>query len=253
MTKNTVFWPEKITGAVSLTFDDGLDSQLENAMPLLDQAQIRGTFYVNPGRSYAWDRQLPHWQQAAQRGHEIGNHTERHPCSCNFAFDDCFCLEKLSLDDLASTIDAAESQLDELFPQQQGRRSFCYPCYQSYVGSGVNRQSYVPLVAERFSGARGGGERANHPLLIDLSYTWALDVQGKSGREMIDFVDYATRDGLWVVLCMHGVGAEHLAIETEALAELTSFLHECRQRIWADAFYNITDYIIKKRQSIAVQ
>jgi peptidoglycan/xylan/chitin deacetylase (PgdA/CDA1 family) len=253
MAENTGFWPKSITGAVSLTFDDGLDSQLENAMPLLDQAQIRGTFYVNPGRNSAWNHQLPRWQLAAERGHEIGNHTERHPCSCNFAFDACYCLEKLNLDDLASTIDAAEIKLDEFFPQQKGRRSFCYPCYQSYVGAGANRQSYVPLVSERFAGARGGGERANHPLLIDLSYTWALDVQGKSGSEMIDFVDRATRDGLWVVLCLHGVGAEHLAVDTEALAELIHFLQERHEHIWTDAFYNITDFIIKRRQIIGAQ
>lgn len=252
MSKTGPFWPNGKTGAVSLTFDDALDTQLENALPLLDQAQLSATFYVNPGRSNEWEHQLSQWQQAAQRGHEIGNHTERHPCSCNFGFDDCFCLEKLSLDDIAQTIDIAEEALDTLFPSQKNLRSFCYPCYQNYVGSGKTRQSYVPVVAERFRGARGGGERANDPHKIDLAYTWALDVQGKSGAEMIHFVKEAVQQGQWAVLCMHGVGGQHLSIRTEALAELVAFLSDQGSSIWTDTFIAITDYILKQRAILGI-
>lgn len=247
MSKSPPFWPSGKIGAVSLTFDDALDTQLKNALPLLDQARLAATFYVNPGRSSNWESQLPEWQQAAQTGHEIGNHTERHPCSCNFGFDDCFCLEKLSLDDIAQTIDIAEEALDSLFPSQQNERSFCYPCYQNYVGSGKTRQSYVPIVAERFRGARGGGERANDPLKIDLSYVWALDVQGKSGVEMINFVQESVNQGQWAVLCMHGVGGQHLSIRTEALAELVDFLASQRDSIWTDTFIAVTDYTLHQR------
>ncbi len=251
METNTSFWPRSYSGAVSLTFDDALDSQLENALPLLDQATFAATFYVNPGRSGAWQSQLPQWQQAAQRGHEIGNHTERHPCSCNFGFDDSFCLEKLSLDDIAQTIDRAEQALDALFPAQQAQRSFGYPCYQNYVGAGKTRQSYVPLVAERFRGARGGGERANDPLKIDLSYIWALDVQGKSGSEMIRFVQEAVQQGQWAVLCMHGIGGQHLSISTDALGELIEFLSVQRDVIWTDTLISITDYVLIRRAQLS--
>lgn len=247
MDTNPAFWPQKYAGAVSLTFDDALDTQIENAIPLLDRETLAATFYVNPGRSDHWESQLSDWRQAVQRGHEIGNHSERHPCSCNFGFDDCFCLEKLTLDDIAQTIDRAEQALDTLFPSQKGQRSFCYPCYQNYVGSGRNRQSYVPLVAERFRGARGGGERANDPLKIDLSYVWALDVQGKSGSEMIAFIEQAIAQGHWAVLCMHGIGGQHLSIDTNALAELIEFLSAKRTTIWTDTFISITDYVVKRR------
>lgn len=251
MHTNTVFWPQNYAGAVSLTFDDALETQLENAIPLLDRTQLAATFYVNPGRSDLWESQLPQWQQAVQSGHEIGNHTEGHPCSCNFGFDDCFCLEKLGLDDIAETIDQAEQALDMLFPSQKNKRSFCYPCYQSYVGAGKTRQSYVPLVAERFRGARGGGERANDPLKIDLAYIWALDVQGKSGAQMIHFVEQAVAQGQWAVLCMHGVGGQHLAIGTDALAELIDFLYSKRTTIWTDTLISVTDYILKRRTELA--
>ena len=242
------FWPNGIKAAVSLSFDDALDSQLNNALPLMNRRSIKGTFYVNPSRTTRWEEQVPKWQAAASTGHEIGNHTTRHPCSCNYGFSKDYCLEQLTLDDISTTIDEAESILDQLFPDQRGRRSFCYPCYQSYVGAGSTRQSYVPLVAERFSIARGGGERTNNPWIIDLSYTWAQDVSGFSGRQLIDYVEEAIDLHNWAILCMHGVGAEHLAVSTEALTEIVDYLAENRDTLWTDTVFEIGTYIKSSRQ-----
>ena len=160
MQKTPSFWPEGIEGVLSLTFDDNTQTQLNNAIPCLDDHNLKGTFYVNPGRKPSWTRDVPRWQQACRNGHEMGNHTADHPCSCNFGFrEDGYCLENLSLADIEDTIDRATADLNQLFPEQQGNRSFCYPCYQSDVGAGETRQSYVPVVARRFKVARGGGER----------------------------------------------------------------------------------------------
>ena len=105
MPESATFWPRQAAAAVSLTFDDGLSSQLDRAIPGLDNAGLKGTFYLNPGPGRPhWLEQVPRWQAAAESGHEMGNHTSRHPCSCNYGLDDRFCLEKLSLDDMASTI-----------------------------------------------------------------------------------------------------------------------------------------------------
>jgi hypothetical protein len=41
-------WPEGCQAAISLTFDDGLRSQLEIAIPRLEERGLRGTFYLNP-------------------------------------------------------------------------------------------------------------------------------------------------------------------------------------------------------------
>ena len=243
------FWPEPYEGALSLTFDDNASSQLNNAIPCLDDCDLKGTFYINPGRSRAaWEEDLPRWREASHNGHEMGNPTSDHPCSCNFGFSkEGYCLEQLTLDDIATTIDTATTALDEHFPEQNGERSFCYPCYQTYVGAGVNRQSYVPLVAERFKVGRGGGERANNPEIIDLSYVWSFAVEGHSGQDMIDYVEKAVADGHWGIICMHGVGGDHLAIETNAFHELCDYLHNNRERIWTDTVINIGNYIIERR------
>jgi len=248
------FWPNAIQGALSLTFDDNTQTQLDNAIPTLDAHDLKGTFYVNPGRMPRWERHLEQWQAASQNGHEIGNHTMDHPGSCNFGFrEDGYCLEKLTLNDIADTIDRANDALNEQFPWQNGERSFCYPCYQSYVGAGINRKSYVPVVAERFKVARGGGERPNHPERIDLSYIWSFAVEGHSGQDLIDYAEDTINNGLWGVVCMHGVGGEHLAIATEALAELCDHLNKNRDRIWAAPVIDVANYIIDRRHELGIE
>mgnify|MGYP001037873804 CR=1 FL=1 len=241
------FWPHAISGAVSLTFDDGLPSQIDHALPLLDSCEIKGTFYVNPGRG-EWASRSSRWRQAGESGHEIGNHTTRHPCSCNFRFDTDYCLEHLTLDDLAATIDDAERQLDELLPVQTGKRSFCYPCYQSDVGAGRSRRSYVPLVADRFRAARGGGERPNDPLLVDLSYLSAESVEGQPAERMISYIERGVAEGRWAILCMHGIGGEHLSIEVDAFERVVQHLHRNRQRIWTGTVIEVADHILVRRK-----
>ncbi|MCZ6636021.1 MAG: polysaccharide deacetylase family protein [bacterium] len=250
MQNTSDFWPENIQGAISLTFDDNAQSQLNNALPCLDDHRLKGTFYVNPGRKSTWKEDLPRWQQASQNGHEMGNHTIDHPCSCNFGFrKDGYCLEKLALADIEDTIDRATEAMNDLFPEQAGDRSFCYPCYQAYVGSGENRQSYVPVVARRFKVARGGGERPNNPRVIDLSYIWSFSVQGHSGADMIAYTENAVEQGWWGVICMHGVGGDHIAIETSAFRDLCAYLDQNRHRIWTDTIIHIADYVIQRRET----
>jgi peptidoglycan/xylan/chitin deacetylase (PgdA/CDA1 family) len=191
---------------------------------------FNGTFYVNPGRGAddgprndshifaddykeKWSRQVPGWQAAAARGHEVGNHTVDHPCSCNFDFGTVH-LEGMALADIAETIDLAERRLDELIPAQAGRRSFCYPCYQTFVGVGTGKQSYVPVVAARFGAARGGGpgtagEQGNNPAAVDLAEVWGADVAGWTAEQLIAAVDGAIAAGRWLVLVFHGVGGAH--------------------------------------------
>jgi hypothetical protein len=70
--------------AFSLTFDDGLLTQIENVRPILNEHNFKGTFYVLPPylteslpgiwRYGTW----PGFQSMALEGHEIGSHTMNH-------------------------------------------------------------------------------------------------------------------------------------------------------------------------------
>jgi peptidoglycan/xylan/chitin deacetylase (PgdA/CDA1 family) len=70
-------WPGGAKAAVSLTYDDALDSQIANAVPALRAAGFKATFFLtkdNIGPA------LSDWVRVARAGHEIGNHTISHPC-----------------------------------------------------------------------------------------------------------------------------------------------------------------------------
>ena len=71
-------WPDDCLGAVSLTFDDGRASQLQRAIPILAEFDLRATFYLNP-KGDDWLTALAPWREIARTGHEIGNHTIGHP------------------------------------------------------------------------------------------------------------------------------------------------------------------------------
>ena len=83
---STFPWPEARQAAVSLSFDDGMPSQLARAVPMLDRAGFQGTFYLNPRDG--WGRDLEPWRAVAAGGHELGNHTVTHPCSNQFGWSD---------------------------------------------------------------------------------------------------------------------------------------------------------------------
>src|SRR3546814_10339678 len=66
-------WPDGQRAAVSLAYDDALDSQLDHAIPALDRRGFRASFYL-PLSADTLRTRLPEWRAAAARGHELGNH-----------------------------------------------------------------------------------------------------------------------------------------------------------------------------------
>lgn len=231
-------WPDGAEGAISLTFDDGLASQL-GAVPLLERHGLRATFYLNPGGP-DWRATLSQWAGVAEAGHELGNHTLTHPCSQNFDFmPPARSLERLTLEQLAADIDEAERRLRTV--GGTGRRSFAYPCYQDSIGSGATRQSYVPLVAERFVAGRVRGEQANDPGRCDLHHLWSWPAERMGGAELIGLAEQAVGEGRWGIFTFHGVGDGHLPVAAADLERLCAFLARQRTRIWTAPVATVAD------------
>ena len=63
---------------VVLTYDDALNVHLTNAIPALDSAGLKGTFYISDYFG-GLNSQIPKWRTAAAKGHELANHTLFHP------------------------------------------------------------------------------------------------------------------------------------------------------------------------------
>jgi peptidoglycan/xylan/chitin deacetylase (PgdA/CDA1 family) len=68
-------------GMVTLSFDDSWLSQYEQGLPILDQAGIKGTFYITTEPiENGWDGfiTLTQLKDIALKGHELGGHTVTH-------------------------------------------------------------------------------------------------------------------------------------------------------------------------------
>ena len=252
-------WSGDCKGAVSLTFDDGSQSQLDIAIPILNEYRLHGTFYINPGGD-DWKGRLAPWREVGLKGHEIGNHTISHICSRNFGWGAAKTLETITLDEIEADVLEAERRLRELIPEQSVR-TFCYPCYQEYVGEGANRKSYVPIIAKYFPSARGMGEAPNHPAFTDLHYLTSAAIAGwMPGLELCALADESVRQGRWVVLVFHGLQKEPRSprvpgsyyhgspVSAEDFRELCKYLDDNRDRIWAAPVVTVAQKIIAWRK-----
>jgi hypothetical protein len=212
----------------------------------MDRLGIRGTFYVHP-HGDDWKVRLGPWKQVAKNGHEIGNHSLSHPCSSNFLMQ-FGGLEEMTLEEIEQDILIAHKRLTEIAPHQNDW-TFGYPCSNMFVGRGINRQSYVPLIAKNFLAGRSSGEYGfgNHPGIIDLSCVWGISVERMSGFEMIGLVEELTHRGLWVILIFHEIDGERLTVGSYDFNILLNYLHRKRDQIWIAPVVEIAKKIFSNR------
>lgn len=201
---------------VSLTYDDALPTHLSIAAPALEARGLVGTFFVTNIQS-----NTSAWGGLVTRGHELGSHTRLHPCpESNSWVAEGDANEDYDLTRMQAELDEQITLLGSL--GQSAPLSFAYPCGVDWVGA--EHTSYVPLLEERFIGARGvSGGRVT--ALSDPFHVPAYFLTG-SAEQLIAAVSPAVSEGSWVVYGFHGVGGDHLAVTAEAHEALLDYLVE---------------------------
>jgi peptidoglycan/xylan/chitin deacetylase (PgdA/CDA1 family) len=253
-------WPGTCVAAVSLTFDDGLGSHLSRALPALDERGLRGTFYLNPRgseedprRPLPWREKLAPWGSASAAGHEMGNHTLRHPCSLNIdtsGWQPDANLRSWTLDRIEADIAEAQRRIAAAFPAQRAT-SFAYPCYESTLGSGADRVCYTPVVARYCNAGRAGGalsgNLANDPPFCDRFHLSSWPAERLSGPTMIGLVERAAALGRWGIFTFHGVDEGHLSVSAADFAELLDHLARRRDAVWVAPVAEVADLLAGQR------
>lgn len=241
-------WPQGKRAAISLTFDDARLSQIDRGIPILDEYGLKGTFYVS---IVSMKERLEGWKKAVAAGHEIANHSVKHPCSGNFPFSRDKALEDYTLDIMQNELDQASSTVEQLLGVRPV--SFAYPCGQKYVGRGMNLESYVPLVAETFLTGRGWlDEWANDPAFCDMAQLMGVKLDEKNFDQVKTLMDRTLADGGWLVFCSHEVAEDgRLVTSSQTLRALCEYAKDPKNGIWLDTVENIATYILKQRSGKA--
>ncbi|MBT6147359.1 MAG: polysaccharide deacetylase family protein [Gemmatimonadetes bacterium] len=239
-------WPAGAKAAVSLSFDDGLASQINNAVPLLDSFQVKATFYAQPDSLV---EQLELWQQAMASGHEIGNHSLGHPCTGNFAWVryDGVALESYTLERMRDELQQANDDFDRLIGTRP--TSFAYPCGQTFVGRGLETRSYVPLVAEMFqTGRRWLDETSNAPAHFDPSQVMSMRMDREDFDTVRRMIERAKRSENWLVLAGHSVReANDWGTDLQMLRELLAYGADPANGIWIAPVTEVATFIVEER------
>ena len=232
-------WPHGKKAAIVLTYDDGITSQLQTAIPRLNQAGLSGTFFLDAEMT---DSEILLWRAAAKKGHELANHTLFHPCSektlklhphyINENYDPHVIIREISLmNNLLFAIDG------------RTRRTYAYPCCETIVGG----KDYVDTL--RSTGlvdyARVGGDKVPVTDIKNLDLfrvpSWApVDVNDPA--LLIDYAEKTLDSGGLGVFQFHGVGGDYLEVSTAAHQGLLDYLKN-HPEIWVGTFREVMDYV----------
>jgi hypothetical protein len=192
-------WPEGARAAVSLTYDDGLDSQIDFAAPDLQAAGLKATFFLTQENM---EERLSDWQAVWRSGHEVGNHSVTHPCRLRSCTSDGFGDAEVA---------PMEAFLDSNFTPDRFR-SYAYPCGFIGLGEGGLHQRiarYEHALRGRIAAARTVSGLANDPLravqdpFLLHAYEPTYDVDDP--RLAFRYVDRTVAAGGWAILVFHDV------------------------------------------------
>lgn len=238
-------WPQGAQAAVSLAYDDALDSQLDTAIPALDKAGLKASFYLTLS-SDVLKRRLAEWRAAAAHGHELGNHTLFHQCSRSGP-DRSWVTPENDLDRISAAQLVAQIRVgNTLLHAIDGRheRTFTTPCGDLRAGG----NDYQGLIKSDFVAIKSlaGGVVADMATLDPYAVAVAAPVNA-TGAQLIEWVQQAARAGTMMNITFHGIGADYLSVSKQAHEELLGHLAAHRGVYWTDTFINIMQYVKAQR------
>jgi len=240
-TTDPFHWPDNKTGAIVLSYDDGLNSQLDYAIPALNKYRFKGTFFINAASLQLIER-IDDWREAAKQGHELANHTIYHPCVRGAGRE--WVKPWLDLAKYTKEQFLDEVRVNNVFLKAldgNSRRTFAYTCGDTEAGG----ESIIKDLAAHVSAARGVSNfDLAPPSSIDLYnvHSWMAGEHDKASA-MIAYAKKAMAEGTVAVITFHGVGGDHIAVSAERHEKLLKFLDQNREKIWVTTFQQATDYL----------
>lgn len=238
--QNNKVWNNKRC-AVVLTYDDAIDIDLDNVIPALDSLGLKGTFYLI-GSSPVVNKRVNEWRAAAQRGHELGNHSMFHPCDGSRPDRSWVSpesdLNKYSVTRAVNEIRATNTLLKAI--DGKDVRTFAYPCGDLKIGDVY----FYDQLKNDFAGARGTSDGMQTIDQVDLNNIRCYVINGQSAEYMIDLVKKAEQTHTLLVFLFHGVGGGHnINVSKDAHSQLLHYLKENEKHIWISPMVDVAERV----------
>ena len=233
-------WPDGAKAAVVLTYDDALDSQLDHAVPVLDAAGFKATFFL-AGVKLA---DVPRWRAVAAEGHELGNHTIFHPCpAAGFPAERRYTSEAYTPASMLKEIEQQNVLLTAL--DGKPTHGLASPCGQTMAG-GVD---YLEaLRAAKLVTYVRGVYTSPEDLRAEVGRMDPMHVPSRgfdekvTGAQLIDFAKEAEAGGGMAVYLFHGVGGDYLQVSDSAHRQLIAWLAAHRSEVWVTTLQGALDW-----------
>jgi len=217
--------------AVVLTYDDALNSHLDDVLPLLDSLNLKATFYVST-YSEAFRNRINDWRKLAQEGHELGNHTIFHPCIgkedrpwVNENYD----MSTYTVERMVDEIKINNTLLEAVDGKRE--RTFAFTCGDMTVG---DKNFFIDELKNDLIGARGVRHEMHKMKDVDTYNIDSYMINGESGEQLIALVKKAIESNSLLVFLFHGVGGDHsLNVSLAAHRQLLEYLKQHEDEVWS--------------------
>jgi len=220
-------------GAVSYTFDDNCSNQYAIAIPMFNSFDFDMTMFTVTGWSPNWTT----LQNAANQGHEIGNHTVSHPsnwCSLTSAQQE-------------SQYANSQSTINSYIPGNQCLTvayPYCCAKYQTmtatyFIAGRICSNEIVPSTLWNF-------------YWISSFNCGSLGPINSTAQFISKFTTIESSHG-WCVFMIHGIDGDggYSPLSSTILEESLEYLDAKRDTLWVSTFSNVVRYI-KERMDVSV-
>jgi len=228
---------------IVLTYDDGLTSQLNVAIPQLDSANLTATFFLTGNITEA---SLPRWRQAGKKGYELANHTLYHPCLLNIKANPADNSANYTPYIMVREIKEMNTLLFAIDGKTDAR-TYAYPCTELEVGG----RNYVDTLRKtglaKYARIGGGPDavitdfKNLDPLKVP---SWGVPGNQVTGDALIDFVKKVQQSGGLGIFMFHGVGGDYLVTPKDAHRQLLKYLSQHRNEIEVTTFIKAMDEVM---------
>lgn len=237
--QHKMLWPKHKKAVIVLTYDDALESQLNNAVPQLEAAGLKATFFLTGDINNVT---IPRWRKLAKKGYELGNHTLFHPCEP---------VDDNPVSSAGYTVNGILSEIEDmnhfLFAVDgKSSRTYAYPCTETTVGNG---KDYVEALKKSnlIKYGRVGGDtdaivtdfRHLNPLIVP---SYGVE-ENSTGKQLIDYVKHTAQKGGMGIFMFHGIGGDYITVSSKAHQQLVTYLKQRKKEIWVVSFQEAMDYI----------